>query len=84
VRLEAGWPRTPADGIVPGGGLARARISHFGDAKANDELILVYEPDSNARANSSGTPQWHALEDGRTRTPLTEARLRRHIAKLRT
>jgi hypothetical protein len=41
LTFEAGWTRTPNDGFMRGGALACARISHFGIAKANEELILV-------------------------------------------
>src|SRR5215207_5107492 len=36
LTVEAGWPRIPHDGIVRGGGLASAAISHFGDARAGE------------------------------------------------
>lgn len=45
LTLEAGWTRTPNDGFMRGGALACARISHFGIAKANEELILVRADD---------------------------------------
>lgn len=72
---EAGWPRTPQDGIVRGGGLACARLTHFGDRGRNADLLLV--------PNNDGPPQWVALaaETG-ARTPLHEDDLRRHVARL--
>lgn len=48
--VEAGWPRTPRDGIVRGGGLAAANIRHLGIRKANEELLL-------AKSNTGG-PAW--------------------------
>ncbi len=79
LMVEAGWPRAPRDGIVGGGGLARARINHFGDRVAGAELTLVRE------MNASAPPQWFIIDDThdlKTRTPLFERDARRHIAKL--
>ena len=74
LMVEAGWPRAPRDGFVPGQGLAAAHIRHFGIKAANEELLLVRSPE--------GTPQWLAL-DSRTghRTQLLEARVRRHLKR---
>ena len=78
VTVEAGWPRSPRDGVVRGGGLARARVSHFGDRRAGEELLLVRDAD--------GTPRWLALDDeekvSRTRRDFCEARARAHVARL--
>ncbi|MDQ4123663.1 MAG: hypothetical protein M3209_19665 [Acidobacteriota bacterium] len=41
ITVEAGYPQRPQDGFIRGGGLACARISHFGLAKANQDLMLV-------------------------------------------
>ena len=76
LTVEAGWPRTPSDGIVRGGGLASARVAHFGDVRAGDELLLVQ--------NSDGAPRWLILGDTGARTPLEEERVRTHVAKLRS
>jgi hypothetical protein len=54
LMIEAGWPRSPRDGIVRGGGLASARIRHFGLRNADEELLLVYAEDK--------SPQWLVLE----------------------
>ena len=48
--VEAGWPRTPSDGVVRGGGLACANIRHLGIRTASEELLL-------AKTNS-GAPGW--------------------------
>jgi len=79
VTVEAGWPRSPRDGVVRGGGLARARVSHFGDRAAGEELLLVRDAD--------GTPRWLTLEnDGaaalRTRQNFSESRARAHVTRL--
>jgi hypothetical protein len=73
LMIEAGWPRAPRDGIVRGGGLASARIRHFGQPKADEELLLVY-----AENNS---PRWLVLDKGGARIPLLEERVRHHVSK---
>jgi hypothetical protein len=73
LMVEAGWPRAPRDGFVPGNGLASAHLRHFGIRSANEELLLVRSPD--------GTPQWLVIERNGTRTQLLEARLRHHIKR---
>lgn len=42
LTLEAGWTRTPSDGIMRRGALAAARITHFGIRGANADLVLAY------------------------------------------
>jgi hypothetical protein len=73
VTIESGWPRTPKDGIVRGGGLACANIKHFGRPRMNAELILV--------SSAKGSPQWLIVTDDR-RTNLVESHLRRHLSFL--
>ncbi|HEX8116887.1 MAG TPA: hypothetical protein VF521_06420 [Pyrinomonadaceae bacterium] len=76
LTVEAGWPRAPRDGIVRGGGLASASITHFGDARAGDELLLVPDPQTESR--------WFVIDKDRpnTRTELQPQHLRRHLARL--
>ena len=77
MMIEAGWPRAPHDGIVRGGGLACARINHFGDRTAGAELLLVRGSERNA------PPQWFVVDtETGIRTPLFERDARRHLAKL--
>jgi len=71
LMVEAGWPRAPRDGFVPGNGLACGRIRHFGIKSANEELLLVRSP--------KGIPQWLVLERSGKRNQLQEARIRQHI-----
>jgi hypothetical protein len=66
--VEAGWPRTPADGFVRGGGLACASIRHLGIPKANEELLLI--------KSNNGKPAWQSLE---TKHSLLQADMRRHL-----
>jgi hypothetical protein len=74
LTVEAGWPRTPRDGIVRGGGLASARITHFGNPPANDELLLMQR--------AGDAPRWMVLDPAGARPALEESRVRRHIEKL--
>jgi hypothetical protein len=63
LSIEAGWTRTPEHGFMRGGGLACARISHFGFTRANKELLLLKVDDH---------PLWVVQEDENVRTPLFE------------
>ena len=74
LTVEAGWPRAPRDGIVRGGGLASAAVSHFGDARAGEELLLVPDPHDG--------PRWFVVEKTGARTELQPAHLRRHLSRL--
>ncbi len=73
--IEAGWPRAPQDGIVRGGGLACARVTHFGDRARNASLLLVQTP--------TGTPQWLIVAETGAHLPFHEEHTRQHIARLR-
>lgn len=72
--IEAGWPRTPRDGFVRGGGLACANIRHLGISAANEELLL-------AKTNTGG-PSWLSSGQRNARAVVLEADLRRHLAIL--
>jgi hypothetical protein len=72
--VEAGWPRTPRDGIVRGGGLACANIRHLGIKNASDELRLL--------KSSSGVPVWNVTSRGTKHMTVLEADIRRHLALL--
>ena len=41
LNVEAGWARTPADGIMRGGSMAVARVSHFGLPQRNSVFRLM-------------------------------------------
>ena len=73
LMIEAGWPRAPRDGVVPGNALACAHIRHFGNRSANETLLLL--------RSREGTPQWHVIERAGTRTQLLEARIRHHFRR---
>ena len=70
--VEAGWPRTPRDGVVRGGGLASANIRHLGIKTANEELLLVKSP--------TGAPTWKSLS--KKHTFLHQSDMRHHLAIL--
>ena len=78
VTVEAGWPRAPRDGVVRGAGLAHARVSHFGDRGAGEELLLVRAED--------GAPRWLSPDvsayDQKERADFDEARARAHVKRL--
>jgi hypothetical protein len=84
LTVEAGWPRAPRHGVVRGGGLARARVSHFGDRGADEELLLV-------KPNDEEAPRWIVVADDEqkararrdaTREGFDESRARAHVEKL--
>ena len=74
IKVEAGWPRTPPDGFVRGGGLACGHIRHLGKPNSSQELLLT-RPRSKA-------PLWSVLEKSGERTALSEARIREHFSEL--
>ncbi len=45
LNVEAGWARTPADGVMRNSALALARITHFGMPKSGAEIRLVHGED---------------------------------------
>ena len=74
MTIESGWPRTPRDGIVRGGGLACANIRHLGRTRMNAELLLI--------SSSKGAPHWFVLKDGEKNSILSHSDLQRHLAIL--
>jgi hypothetical protein len=72
--IEAGWPRVPGDSFVRGGGLARARIKHFGKQNLDQDLLLL-------RSNDKSL-DWFVLERTGEKTRFLEAEARRHLNKL--
>ena len=70
LTIEAGWTRTPADGIMRGGALATARFSHFGIPRETQFARLVLaEP----------IPVWIDTDHD---IAITSAELERHFALL--
>jgi hypothetical protein len=72
--VEIGWPRTPRDGFLRGGGLASANIKHLGIKSASEQLRLVVDP--------SGVPRWKVQAQGDEPYEIHEANIRDHIAIL--
>ena len=73
LRIEVGWPRTPRDGFIRGGGLACANIKHLGIRTANDRLRLML--------NAAGTPSW-VVETKEAPRDFHEADVKKHLAIL--
>jgi hypothetical protein len=66
LTVEAGWTRTPGDGVMRGGALAFARVLHFGMPRSGEELRFVH---------AEVFPRWVA-ETGES---ITGTALRRHL-----
>ncbi|HLA94086.1 MAG TPA: hypothetical protein VK612_00085 [Pyrinomonadaceae bacterium] len=71
LTVEAGWTRTPADGFMRGGALAAAKITHFGMAKMNAELLLKVVGE---------IPAWSAVYEDSPAISVDSAFLHRHFA----
>ncbi|MEP6568748.1 MAG: hypothetical protein ABJC10_03155 [Acidobacteriota bacterium] len=72
--VEIGWPRTPRDGFIRGGGLACGNIKHVGIKPANEELRLVL--------NATSTPSWIVTGKHEDPRELHELNLKDHLAIL--
>jgi hypothetical protein len=73
--VEVGWPRTPSDGFIRGGGLGCANIQHLGIKSAGEQLRLVVD--------SKGVPRWKVYGHQREGlVELHESNIRNHIAIL--
>lgn len=70
LTLEAGWTRAPRDGFMQGGALAIARITHFGLAKSNADLMLM---------RLGEVPQWFSVLSERERGEFGTEDLRQHF-----
>ena len=72
--IEVGWPRTPRDGFIRGGGLACANIKHLGIQPANEELRLTL--------NANGAPSWMVQVKLGPERELHEKDVKDHLAIL--
>lgn len=73
LSIEVGWPRTPSDGFIRGGGLACGGITHLGMKSASEQLRLVL--------NAKGVPRW--LGQGkREGGEMHEADIKHHVSVL--
>lgn len=73
LTVEAGYPRTPGDGFIPGGGLAQSNIRHFGDKRAGVELSLVRSATNELR--------WHEVHESRRSGIFTAQSSLCHVQK---
>lgn len=73
LSVEAGWTRTPSDGFIRGGGLAIARLGHFGISNAGAVLAL---------APGGEVAQWRLVTDDGLGDAVETAHLGQHIALL--
>jgi hypothetical protein len=76
ISIEVGWPRTPSDGFVRGGGLACANIQHFGMKAASEHLRL--------EVDRKGLPHWQRHSDHGKRGEFHEADVKHHLEVLLT
>jgi hypothetical protein len=75
--IEVGWPRTPRDGFIRGGGLACANIKHIGIKPANEELRLTVD--------DAETPRWIIVDNHRAHPEpreFHEANIGQHLSLL--
>lgn len=70
LSIEAGWTRTPSDGIMRGGALATARIAHFGMPREMMLLQLILAEPS---------PVWIDPETSRS---ISSSHIEYHFARL--
>lgn len=73
LTVEAGWTRTPADGFMRGGGLALARLRHFGIPAKNVEFALI---------RTDGPPVWRVIKDEAIQQEVHSDDLHRHVELL--
>ncbi len=76
LTLEAGYPRTPADGFIVGGGLAQANVHHFGDRRAGIELTLV--------RTAANELHWYEVVERKRERRFTEREGYEHVRKFLT
>jgi hypothetical protein len=72
--VEVGWPRTPADGFIRGGGLAWANIKHRGIKSATEQLRLTVD--------QSSVPRWSVEPHHSKPYEIHEANIRNHMTIL--
>jgi hypothetical protein len=71
LTIEAGWTRAPGDGFMRGGALAAARLTHFGMARENAELLLIKRADE--------APNWFAVKENGERVLFGNAQINHHF-----
>lgn len=70
LTLEAGWTQSTGDGIMRGGALVCAKITHFGFGKQNEELLLL---------RVDGIPQWYTRVGERDLAAFNVRSFKRHF-----
>ncbi len=70
LSVEAGWTQSTGDGIMRGGALVCAKISHFGFTKQNEELLLL---------KVDGVPQWFTRTGERELATFSIQGFKRHF-----
>ncbi|MGE0244388.1 MAG: hypothetical protein AB7Q37_01985 [Pyrinomonadaceae bacterium] len=70
LTVEAGWTRTPTDGFIRGGGLAIARLRHFGIPAAGTTLSLI---------KGGEVAEWRPIDGERVGGIVEMHHLGRHI-----
>jgi hypothetical protein len=70
LSVEAGWTQSTGDGIMRGGALVCAKISHFGFAKQNEELLLL---------KLENVPQWFSRTGERELAAFNIRSFKRHF-----
>lgn len=74
LSIEVGWPRTPSDGFVRGGGLACANITHLGMKLAGEHYQL--------QLDREGRPHWQSQPAHGHRREIHEADIKHHLTVL--
>lgn len=70
LSFEAGWTKIPGDGVIKGGGLACAKINHFGFRKQNEDLVLLRYEDK---------PQWFTIDGENHRIAFNMRGFQKHF-----
>ncbi len=76
LSIEVGWPRSPADGFLRGGGLACANISHLGMKSSSEHYRL--------QVDRKDHPHWQSQPEHGLRREIHEADIRHHLSVLLT
>lgn len=76
LSIEVGWPRTPSDGFLRGGGLACTNINHLGMKSAGEHLRLIVD--------RKGQPHWQSQPDHGESREFHEADIKHHFSVLLT
>ncbi len=74
LTIEAGWPRVPSDSFVRGGGLALARVKHFGKPIHDQDLQLVRIVDQ--------PPHWEVTRKNGSKARFIESDIQSHLTRL--